>query len=392
MNGCKSGDLPSKCFTESRLFTRPWVICTMLKVKSSRAVSNECASNCPFHDFAEKLNNAKNLREFSYQIAALLRLVWYASYKQRMTLCMVEVVREAIQICKRTKVPIGPLVQFYDFRFRCWRIRDSGKLETVPTWIILQSPRSDEQSKTSTRHLLLQTYLDELPLTPAIRDELYLACAEKGFNNYFNRVRLASLSKRLQARHPKTHETHTEIERWLALSVKLAESLTVVHTTRGFKLNCFVPNMLQRLQSGLAIGMEFVAKGNIWGLYIRAQRGRLVDPRRVGLDVALCMFKPSKVNLEGNIVASFRISRHEKKRKFFDKGSTDFVLYSDHIETSVFPAEGDMPATQSLWLLSGSTMNSYRCINKDGSCYLTLDLVINPTSTSKPPASDLKKV
>lgn len=349
------------------------ISCTTMVLKSSRAVSYECAHDCPFHGFTEKLDNAKSRGQFGGIIKDLTSLIYVASREQEMTPCIVEVIRDCIEACRRTKLPIGPLVEFYDFRTQTRLNMLNPK--TIPTSVILHSPKSDEQFKTSTRHLLLQTYLDEIPPTPVVLDELYMACAEKGYNNYFKRIRLANL-KQLQARGPQTHATHT-----LDLPAGLIETLNVAHDAHGFKLNCFVPDMLQRLQLGLAISIEFVAKGKIWGLYIQTQRGQCDGP--LGWDIVLCIMRPSENDLKGSMVASFDISRYEKG---FCRGSTGFVLHLDRIEALGFPAKGAMPETQALWLLSSSmAQKCYQCINKDGSCYLTLDFMIKPTSGNRSP-------
>lgn len=315
------------------------------------------------------LKASKSRFELGLAVVDIVNYIFNASEQQFLTPCVIQALRETIRAYKRAQILIGPVIEFYDYQER-------GKM--LPTWIILHSTLADDQSTTSARHFLLQTYLDEIPPTPAIRDELYLACAKKGYNNYFDRIRQASLGS-LQTRPELIHA----IDMDLRLSFKLpdcpSETFTVVNTTRGFKLSWFVPDMLPKLQLGAAIGMEFVAKGLIWGLYIQTQ---CLSPGPFGWDVALCVLKPSQNNLNGYIVASLEISRHET-RKIFSRRSTRFELYSCHVETSDFPEKRRMPKTQARWHLSSSTVEKcYRCINKDGSCYLTFDLVIKSRKPS----------
>lgn len=333
----------------------------------SAASCAQCALNefdIFFHHFGTQLEDAKSVELFKTEITALILRIWLASYAQRITPCIVGAVRDCVDYArKRTNFPVDPLIQLYDFKFED---------KSLPAWIILHS-LSDDPSRVGSRHQLLQLFLDELPLTTAIRDDMYLACGATGYNNFFNRIRTASL-RELQT---TIHTRLMELGRNLRQPSGFVETTMVTSTSSGFKLKWFVPDMAQRLRSGLAIGTEFVVKGRVWGLYIQSYDGDIERWK-----VILCVVKPFYLNHEASDISILLdISRFDK-RKAFKYGSRLVRLYTSFVETLDLPVQGEMPKTQHAL---GFRINMVkdarsRCITRDGGCYLTLTLTHKPLS------------
>lgn len=195
----------------------------------------ECGDAGDFvHYFPVKLNDAKFVKEFKAQIISFIQHIWLASHAQKLSPCIITAVRECIKVYKQTVLPVDPVAHFYNYQLE-------GK--SLPAWIILRSPSDKDDpshaSQVGIRHCLLQIFLVELALTKAIRDELYSACATKGFNSFFGLVRRESLRHLQEAPFEGTllnqsrHSERMEIGHGLLRppETTLPETLTVVPNT-----------------------------------------------------------------------------------------------------------------------------------------------------------------
>lgn len=364
---------PMKLINSISVQWKPYVSTSLTErkdnIKIGSSTSCACAGNefeLVSHQFKTRLGDVKSAENFKTEITALILHIWLASYAQRITSCIIEAVRDCISHArKHTDLSDDPLTQFYDFR-----LED----KCLASWIILHS-LSDDPSEVNARHCLLQLFLDELPFTPTIRDDLYLACAATGSQNFFARVRMASL-KKFQSR-PTMYTTLAEIARGLMLPPGLVETVTVVPILKptGFELEWFVPDMSHRLRSGLAVGTEFVVLGRVWGMYLQAPSGE------IGKWVfKLCVLKPSQIDFE-NDDASVRLEmllslRGKKNAEKYISAFSNTYL----VETSDLPIEGEMPETNLRSFRSIITENAW-----DGGCHLMLTFAVK----SSPKASEV---
>lgn len=334
-----------------------------------------CAADAQlFHHLAELLSNAKSRGEFRTRIGFLMEAVFIASEADALTPNIVEAVRKSIEAYKRTEGPTAT----DEFKAELHEFRIDGIL--LPAWLILHSPQPKDGSRFTKRHLLLDVFLNELPFTPTIRDELYLACAETGFNNYFSIIRREAGLREFQARLNEGGLDFATRENYVKFMIDavLADTLTASHTTHGFELNWYFP-VIASLNSSRTASVEFVAKGQIWGLYFRSQSGRVSPP---GWDIVLCTLKPYQFDFEGYLYAFFRISS-EKKQNVSNSEAISFALHSNYIESADFPAEGDIPKIQTSWSLPNSMAEKCRQhMAESGGCYLVVNVMILPSINS----------
>lgn len=282
-----------------------------------------------FHYFRENLNDAKSIEVLKSHIITFIRNIWLASRADKLSPCVITAVRECIEVCKKTTLPVGPLNEFYNFL-----LED----KSLPVWIILHSYSDNPCSaKVAPRFTLLDLFLSEFVFTEGIRDELYLACATKCFNRFFSRIRQESL-RQLQVREARAGGI--EIGHGLVLpplGLALAETLEVDYLVGGIRLKWSVPDLLQRLEPGRVMSTEFGARGQIWGIYIQ--------PQCVRWTFVVCQIKPSPINLTGkDVYVSLKLARNGKIPFFESRSVKLATLWTQNMPTlDRFPVGGDMP-------------------------------------------------
>lgn len=125
--------------------------------------------------------------------------------------------------------------------------------------------------------------------------------------------------------------------------------------------------MSRRLESGRVIGIEFVAKGQIWGMYIRAEGNQW--------KLVLCLLKPSQIDLlQRDVLGYLKISRDGRTKLFGRTSTTVASVNTQYMRTVNLPVEGNLPNSYTMTITSHKVNKCHQSINKDGSCYLILSL------------------